>query len=132
MLLFVIAAILIILAVLYGLSAAFSPKPINLQFEKNPIKADEEVILRVTLTNTTDFTAENVQVTAEAVGTRNIILTVQGNGFVDSMAPNEKRQIDILVNPLEDKIFEGEYRLKVTADIGSSEFTEEIKLKIEK
>ncbi|MFH1588441.1 MAG: hypothetical protein ABIA76_03835 [Candidatus Diapherotrites archaeon] len=132
MLLLLLLTVILIFAVFYALTSVFTPKPIQLWFEKNPIKSNEEVWLYAKITNTTGFNAENVPISAEALGTKNIILSVQNNGRAESMAPEEKREIKILINPLEEKILEGEYRIKVTANIGSNEFAEEIKLKVEK
>ncbi len=122
--------LLAVVIVLIGVSNALEKKPIELNWVKNPITLNEETtILNAKITNITQVNAKQVQVTAKPVGIVPIILTVERNGLIGSMAPGEERRIKILVNPTKE-ILPGNYLIKITTRIGSREYTKNTTLTI--
>jgi ABC-type Na+ efflux pump permease subunit len=128
--LLIVLALLALSLIYFGVQGALTKKPIELSFEKNPITLnDENVLLNAKITNITSINAEQVQVTAKPKGNVPLVITVERNGLIGSIAIGEERKIKIIVNPVEG-ILPGNYLIDVTVKISGQQFTESITLKI--
>ncbi|MBN2127709.1 MAG: hypothetical protein JW703_04980 [Candidatus Diapherotrites archaeon] len=130
--LFILLLVLLAIAlIVIGTQSVLEKKPIELNFEKNPIKVTQEnVILNAKIINTTSMNSEQVIVTAKPRGSIPLTITVERNGLIGSIAAGEERRIKILINPVQG-ILPGNYIIDVTAKISNQQFSKSITLTIE-
>jgi len=121
--------IIIAIAVLYAFLTFFPfalTKALSFNFDKNPIQASEQVLLYVTVTNTTGMTAKNVEVKVGAVDTKSFAVDkpVQSIEVLD-----RSRKLTYLINPV-GAVKPGEYEFTVSTEINGKTFSEKAVLAV--
>jgi hypothetical protein len=118
-------AVLIILLLLAGyifftLFPYALTKTISFSFDKNPINAEEQVLLSVTITNTTGTTANNVDVKVEAVDSKSFSVDKPSQRIE---VLDRSRKLSFLVNPV-GAVKPGEYEFSISTTINGKPFSE--------
>ncbi|MBI5554027.1 MAG: hypothetical protein HY917_04800 [Candidatus Diapherotrites archaeon] len=132
-LLVLMAAVLVLLVAGYGLLSWLStPQPLQLEFEKNPVRANESnFLMKITVSNTTGTNASSVLVSAQPrTPNAKLVLAIEKSGRIGGMAAGESRQVNVLINPVEG-ILPGSYWIDVQASLNGEFFSKSIELRIE-
>lgn len=121
--------IIIALGVLYAFLTFFPfalTKALSFNFDRNPIQPSEQVLLYVTVTNTTGATAKNVEVKVEAVDTKSFSVDkpLQNIEVLD-----RSRKLTYLINPV-GTVKPGEYEFTVSTEINGKPFSEKAVLTV--
>ncbi len=121
--------LILVIAMLYAFFTAFPyalTKAISFSFDKNPIKADEQVLFSVIITNTTGTTAENVTVKVVPVDSKSFSVDkpIQSIEVLD-----RSRKITYLINPI-GPVKPGEYEFVISTTINGNPFSEKAVLTV--
>src|SRR3989344_3056190 len=113
--------LILLILLLYGFMTAFPyalTKTISFSFDKNPIRADEQVLLSVVVTNTTGLTANNVDVRIVPVDSRSFSVDkpLQRIEVLD-----RSRKLTFLINPI-GAVKPGEYEFGISTTINGKPF----------
>jgi hypothetical protein len=118
------------------LADVFKPNAIHAQLDKNPLELSkgEFTKLKVTVTNVTAETGENVFVTVTPIATAFIIVdgkTTNTKNF-GIIASGENRQDEFLIrnNPGR-KVLAGNYKLQIETTINDETFKQEVLLTVQ-
>lgn len=121
--------IILIIVVVYAFFTMFPyalTKSISFSFDKNPIKANEQVLLSVIVTNISGTTAENVVVGAAPVDAKSFSVDrpIQNIEVLD-----RSRKLTYLINPI-GPVKPGEYEFVISTTINGDPFSEKAVLTV--
>ncbi|VVC00139.1 Uncharacterised protein [uncultured archaeon] len=125
--------VLVIAALGMVVSDAVDQKPLQMRFEKSPIKAGETAKLFVTVANTEKTDASNVEVKVEAKEKTEFDafpLNEKFKGKIDLISAGTSREISYILNPI-GKVIPGTYTFAAKASINGKEYTQDAVLKVE-
>ena len=133
-----IAGIIILLIILVSLIFLFvenfDSNPLTFTFERNPIKAGNQVKIFINLTNNSEEDAHNVPLSLEAKENTDFdiySLNEKFDGIIPTISKGTSREITFLINPIEE-VLPGSYTLVAKTNINGIAFEKEAILIVEK
>lgn len=121
-----IVGVLLIILLLAMATGIFNPRPLAFSFDKNPIKANEQSILTVGVSNPHQQTARNVIV--EVVPEDRRAISVD-RSVREIEVLDRNRELEFIINPV-GQILPGDYVLNISVTINGTKFSETTTLKI--
>ncbi len=114
----IIAAALLLLLLFFAYETV-KAKPVEISFQKNPVKSGEQSATIVTVSNTTEMDAENVLLSLaakEKTEFQVFPMNEKFNGTIKTLSAGTSRQVTFVLNPNGD-VLPGSYSFVATAVI---------------
>ncbi len=119
-----IIVVAIVVLIIFSIISLFQPRVIELEFEKNPIKASEQTYLITTITNITDNDASGVLVEVRARDAASISVSPPSSTIALLESGKGKRILKFLTNPV-GAIPPGNYVIDVSVTMNGQIYREE-------
>ena len=124
---------ILLIALIFVFSSFFQPKAIAATLKDNPLHLKEKRFteLTVIVTNTTQETAKNVILKAEAEDSQALIIGTSSSDSekIELIESGLNRKLSFLVWPREN-IKEGNYRINISTTINGKKFTDSVVLQV--
>ena len=130
----VIILILILTSIVFLAFESFENSPLNFTFERNPIKAGDQVKIFINLANTSEQDAHDVPLLLKAKENTDFdiySLNEKFKGIIPTISKGTSREITFLINPV-GEVLPGSYTLVAKTNFNGIDFEKEAILLVEK
>ena len=130
----VIVLILILTSIVFLAFESFEDNPLNFTFERNPIKAGNQVKIFINLTNNSEQDAHDVPLSLSAKENTDFdiySLNEKFKGIIPTISKGTSREITFLINPI-GEVLPGSYTLVAKTNLNGIDFEKEAILLVEK
>jgi len=125
---------IILIGLIFLLFENFEDNPLNFTFERNPIKAGNQVKIFINLTNTSEQDAHDVPLSLKAKENTDFdiySLNEKFKGIIPTISKGTSREITFLINPI-GEVLPGSYTLVAKTNLNGIDFEKEAILLVEK
>ncbi len=118
----IIVGLLVLYMLYQSLYEVVKQKPIEVYFEKNPLRMNDQGFMKVKVTNITEKDAKDVIVTVRAKDKSNIqVDQVSKTNKIDLLEKGNHRELEFLINPTTD-LLPGTYTLVITVAMNGQNY----------